>query len=1290
MTNQNNDHNGRDDALDGAPEIPRGDRLDAMLRAWHDENAAAAREKRDEIVRALAREQSRRRARPVFVDIVARIGFARLTAAAMFLVASSLVISMFVGPIGPREAFADDGIMQVADGGVLEAMDAEGNPLGACPLRRTNVEVEITGPFARTVVEQTYVNPHPRTIEAVYTFPLSNRAAVDRMTMIVRGASGEKIVEGEVKESAVARAIYEEARESGYVASLLEQERPNIFTQSVANIEPGATVKIRIATIEMVERKDGVSQYSFPMTVGPRYIPGKSALSSQAMPKLPAGWSVREGIVLRGPAKIEVDPAAPIAGARLERMLLEAIPVRAGDSAAIDATLAHAEGIQFLARYANGSAERGMFSPATAIGEINGRFFFVTSASQASALGTGFAQPTDQVPDASKITPMPTRPEVRAGHDISVKVTIDAGGAAIGAIESVQHAVAVEDARAGSGAAARRVISLVDQKTIPNRDFMLRWQAGATGVEPSFFAHTSSSSDADAKGGFFALMLEPPARVGPSEIRPRELVFVLDVSGSMNGFPIEKSKELARKAIARMRPNDTFNIITFAGNTAVLWPEPKPATAENIAVADQFIAGTSGGGGTEMMTAINAALVQPGRSGVDAAQLLELPADGRSLTVAVPAGALAVDGARWKIDAGTAADGTRKSVLAEISVILPENPKRLAVLLDGAWTTKDGERVFVARTARFEDADARTRFVFFLTDGYIGNDQAVVQAVRDNARASRVFSFGIGSSVNRFLLDEMARAGRGVSEVVTLAEEADAVVDRLVRRIDAPVLTDLEIAVEPALGIRELLPAGERLPDLYDVEPLVLLGRFDRAARGSITLRGRTGAGPWERTVSVELPEREAQHDVVPTLWARAKVDEILLPKLAAVESETLDATTRRAVIRLGEAFHITTPFTSFVAVEKSRIVVGGKPMLVAVPVELPSGTNWNGFFGEGVGAADVIVGEARGSRQRVAIEAFGADFARLAVERGLVERAHTGDVVYASSYLRRTEAAPGNGASKQAPGAPIAAAPSTAPAASPAFATTAPPATSGAPSGASGRIPAPSSQIVMKSAPPVPPQQPVGGLPPSAGGFGGNAGSERGQISRDAAATRPGRRRLTDQQITPKPGSFGGTGGGGGGAIGAAAADEAADAAADAPAESAGAPAESRADPVPAPSRVDPLLDAATRDALVRVLDRRLVIIALAAMIGEESRIPALAAELDLGVENGMLLVAMKVEVTGGAVSPSVIEALRAAGAVISAENPARGLVVAMVPPSGLPALAQAKGISRVEALRGGELPKE
>ena len=1256
MTNPGNN----DREHDETPKIPSGDRLDSLLRAWHDENSTAARASRDAILRRVAaQEAARRRTRPAFVEVIARIGFTRIAAAALFVVASALIVSIFVGP-GQRAAVADSGIMQVTEGGALEAVDGDGNPLGVCPLRRTDVSVEITGPFARTVVEQTYTNPFPRTIEAVYTFPLSNRAAVDRMTMIVQGPSGEKIVEGEVKERSIAKAIYEEARESGSIASLLEQERPNIFTQSVANIEPGATVKMRIATIELVERKDGVAQYAFPMVVGPRYIPGKSTLAGTALPKLPDGWTVREGLVLRGPARVETEPGAAIAGPRLERMLNEAIPVRAADNAAIDAMLAYADGIPFFAKYANGSAERGVFSPTASIGEINGRFFFVTAAAQGLAGGTGFANPTDQVPDADTITPMPTRPETRAGHDISVKVTIDSGGAPIGAIESVQHEVRVD-----GSSPAQRVISLVDQKTIPNRDFVLRWNTGGGAVEPAFFAHTSDSRDADAKGGFFALMLEPPARVAPAEIRPRELVFVLDVSGSMNGFPIEKSKELARKAIARMRPNDTFNIITFAGNTAVLWPEPKPATAENIAAADQFIAGSSGGGGTEMMAAINAALVQPGRSGVEPAKLLALPADGRGLTIAVPAGTIAVDGARWKIDAGTAADGTQKSVFAEIPVILPENPKRLAVLLEGAWTTKDSERVFVARTARFEDADARTRLVFFLTDGYIGNDQAVVEAVYDNARASRVFSFGIGTSVNRFLLDEMARAGRGVSEVVTLAEDADAVVDRLVRRIDAPVLTDLELAIDPALGVRELLPAGGRLPDLYDVEPLVLIGRFDRAARGTITLRGRTGAGAWERTISVTLPEREPQHDVVPTLWARAKVDELLLPKLAAVEQDSLDAPTQRAVIRLGEAFHITTPYTSFVAVEKSRVVVGGKPMLVSVPVELPSGTNWNGFFGEGAGVADVMAAEARGARRPAgAVESFGLDLSRIAAEgqpSGRVDES------------RRELAARQQGdAMNSAP--TVAAAPAPAAAVSSRPSAPPPPTAPGAsikPRGAQHR------EIL-----------PHGGATGAIEGRRSAEAGEKAKASQGQFGGIPGKRAPGGSQLAPpRQSTGGGVGSAGGGGVAESAARMPAAAGADATGASVTDAAASDASGQPDPKAS--LLDAATRDTLVRVLDRRLLILALASVLGEGARIPELASELDLELEDGMILVAMKVETTGGKPAASALAALRAAGGVASAEDGARGLVVARVPATGLAALAKGAGVRRIEVLTPSEVPQ-
>ncbi|MEY4821159.1 MAG: hypothetical protein RLY72_811, partial [Planctomycetota bacterium] len=964
MTNQIN-HDSRGDQT---PEPVRGDRLDAMLRAWHEDHREGARAKRDEILEHIAHATPATKVKSP--SVLARIGFSRILSAAAVLAVSALLLVLFTSNT-ERVAFADGGLVQVAEGGALDALDKDGNTLGPCPLQHTDVKVEISGLFARTIVEQTYANPYPRTIEAVYTFPLSNHAAVDRMMMIVRSGETEKTIEGEVKERSIARAMYEDARESGYVASLLEQERPNIFTQSVANIEPGATVKVRIATIELARRKNGIAEYVFPMVVGPRYIPGHA----ESMPTLPDGWEVREGVVLRAPAGVEVAVETPFAAARLTQLLERAIPVRAPKNETIDQLLQLGEGVQFSAKYGNGSSERGVYFPARGLGELNGRFFY---APLGKDQGAGFGGDTNQVPDASRITPMPVKPSDRAGHDISVTVTIDSGGPAIRDIVSELHAVTRT-----RGSDSMETVTLDDKKTIPNRDFILRWKTADTAIEPAFFTHVVQSSDAKShdsadasvQGGYFALMLEPPARVVPAEIRPRELIFVLDVSGSMNGFPVEKSKALARKAIASMRAGDTFNFITFAGATSVLWPEPRAANEENRKLAEDFVNGAYGAGGTEMMAAINAALVQDGRSGILPAKLLDMPADGRTVRIAVAHNGFLRDVAGTTLDAGEG-----RTIPVELSIAMPANPKKLAIIVDGTWETRDGKRLFSAKSAKFEDADARTRFVFFLTDGYIGNDQAVVAAVGQNARASRVFSFGIGNSVNRFLLEEMARAGRGTCEIVTLADEADGVIERLTRRIESPVLTDIELDISANLGIHDLLPAGDHLPDLYDQEPIVLMGRFDHAASGSITVRGRTGAGAWERTISVVLPETQAEHDVVKTLWARAKVDALLLPKLAAVENQSLDAPTKRAVIRLGESYSIATAYTSFVAIEKSRVVVGGKPMLVAVPVELPDGTNWAGFFGEGVRPVDAIIAESRG-RSSVELESL----AKTASTRGLI-----------------------------------------------------------------------------------------------------------------------------------------------------------------------------------------------------------------------------------------------------------------------------------------------------------------
>ncbi|MFM7052309.1 MAG: VIT and vWA domain-containing protein [Planctomycetota bacterium] len=1250
---------------DGADRPATGDRLDALLRAWHDENRGAAEASRDEILRSIERDELLGEpdrgpfepARPR--GVLARIGGMRMLASAALLVLAVTLVALFTRGT-ERAAFADGGVVQVAEGGALDALDADGNTLGPCPLQRTDVKVEISGRFVRTVVEQTYANPYPRTIEAVYTFPLSNRAAVDRMTMVVRGPAGEKTVEGEVRERAVTRAIYEEARESGYVASLLEQERPNIFTQSVANIEPGATVKVRIATIELAQRRNGVSEFVFPMVVGPRYIPG----APKSMPTLPEGWQVREGVVLRAPAAVELSAAGALSAARLLALLESAVPVRAAANEHIDRMLSAGEGVSFTAKYGNGSAERGVYFPAAGLGEINGRFFF---APLAKDQGTGFAGDTGSVPDASRITPMPVKPSERAGHDIGIAVSIDTGGTAVTDVSSELHEISVE-----SKSASTRTIALDDRKTIPNRDFILRWKTSEDAIEPSFFAHVAQGAGTQADGGYFMIAIEPPARVAPAEVRPRELVFVLDTSGSMNGFPIEKSKALAQKAIDAMRPNDTCNFITFAGATRVLWNEPRAATEENRRIASEFVANAQSGGGTEMMTAINAALVQEGRSGMSPARLLDLPADGRAVRVAIEAGTITQGKDGWTIDAGAG-----RAVAVDMLVALPANPRRLAVIADGSWETRLGNRVLVVRSARFEDADARTRFVFFLTDGYIGNDQGVVAAVRENARASRVFSFGIGNSVNRFLLEELARAGRGTCEVVTLAESADAAIERLVRRIESPVLTDIALDVPASLGVRELLPAGENLPDLYDQEPIVLIGRFDRAASGVITIRGRTGAGAWEKAIPVALPATEARHDVVKTLWARAKVDELLLPRLAQVESQTLDGAVKRAVIALGESYSIATPYTSFVAVERSRTVVGGKPMLVSVPVELPDGTTWDGFFGEGVQPAQLVDSELgkplpAGKTRRTLEEEL-----RRHVERREIDPLGFG----APSNMPRMDIGAGTGGVtggvSAAPEAAAMPSPSSSP---PVAASVAPPLGGGF--GAAKRESAESTRDAGAASVPV---APPGGLPPVATTRGPAGG--RGPARPAAApADRSGGEPVMRSAVSPETRSnssagFRGGGGGGGGKIapdargeserGQAAQGELLEANEAMGLES----ADSKTEGIDAAKAEEPAID---RDRLIRVLERRLALVALLANADTEAA-AELAAAFALPVRGGEL----EVVILLAALDDAARKELKEIGVSIDGEITERGAVLGRVKPAGLVALAKAKCARRVEPLR-------
>ena len=584
--------------------------------------------------------------------------------------------------------------------GSLFASDKKGVQLGACPLKHTAVTVDVSGFVARVRVVQDFENPFPDPIEAVYTFPLSQNAAVDRMTMLI----GTRTIRGKILKREEARQVYETARSEGKTAALLDQERPNIFTQSVANVMPGESVRVEISYVETLNYENGAYEFVFPMTVGPRYIPS---------------------------------------------------------------------GVQ----------------------------------------------------DAAKISP-PIAAE-RAGHDVSITVNLDAG-VPVESIRSGSHEIEQINFSPGNSK-----VSLKNEKAIPNKDFILRYDVTGKRVEDAVIAHRSE------RGGFFTLILQPPDFPAPEDRTPKEIVFVLDTSGSMHGFPIEKAKEAMKLSLEGLYPDDTFNLITFAGETSVLFDGPVPATQANIELAQAFLDEHRGGGGTEMMKAIKTAL----------------------------------------------------------------DPS---------------------------DSKEHLRIVCFMTDGYVGNENEIIAEVQRHPKA-RVFSFGIGDSVNRFLLDKMAEAGRGEVEYVSLSDDGSKAAKRFYERVRSPMLTDISIDWN-GLGVTDVYPS--KPGDLFSAKPVIVTGRFARGGKGSIKLKGNVAGQPYEREIAVTLPDAEPANDSLASLWARRRVDQLSNEALNSPKAEALN----KQITDLALEFGLMTQFTSFVAVEEKVVNQNGQPVRVEVPVEAPDG----------------------------------------------------------------------------------------------------------------------------------------------------------------------------------------------------------------------------------------------------------------------------------------------------------------------------------------------------------------
>jgi Ca-activated chloride channel homolog len=572
------------------------------------------------------------------------------------------------------------------------------------PLLHTDVKATISGDISSVDVAQQFANPYNYKIEAVYIFPLPHNAAVNEFIMTI----GKRCIRGIIRDRKEAEQIYEEARNQGYVATLLTEERPNIFRQNIANIDPGNEIDVSIKYFNTLEYVDGWYEFAFPMVVGPRFSP-----------------------------------------------------------------------------------------------------------------------PGTESPDVSYL-----KPNERSGHDISLRVDVDAGNP-VEQIECKTHGVTKT-----ASSPSRFSVQLKPDDTIPNKDFVLRYRVAGSNVNSSLLTQH------DERGSYFALTLYPPEEVGNLPRQPLELVFVLDCSGSMSGRPIEQAKAAVERGLHLLQPGDSFQLINFSVSALRLGPAPIEATPENIQRALNYLQTLNADNGTMMLEGIKAALD------------------------------------------------------------FPHDLKRL-------------------------------RFVCFLTDGYIGNEAEILGEIHKRLDESRIFSFGIGSSVNRYLLDKMARAGRGVSAYLGPNESAAEIMEDFFQRISHPALTNIKIDWG-AMQASDIFPRS--VPDLFPGRSIMLTGKFEGNASTTIHVIGEAGGATLHFDVPADLSDIKTMHRGLPSAWAQMQIAD-LTDQLSYAPTPQLPYEIRQVALD----YNLVSPYTAFLSVDASDVTDNTQSTTVPVAVPSPESMNKDG-----------------------------------------------------------------------------------------------------------------------------------------------------------------------------------------------------------------------------------------------------------------------------------------------------------------------------------------------------------
>ncbi|MBK7212134.1 MAG: TonB family protein [Bacteroidales bacterium] len=586
------------------------------------------------------------------------------------------------------------------------------------PLKSSGAVVSISGVIADVTVSQEYRNEGRRPIEAVYVFPASTRAAVHSLKMII----GERTIEATIAEKGNARKQYETARQNGQTASLLEEERPNVFKMSVANIMPGDKISVVLQYTELLIPEEGVYQFVYPTVVGPRYNG-----SSEAGIASNTNW-VSNPYTHQG-----IDP--------------------------------------FYSFSMECSLHAGM-----PLADIR---------SNTHQINIQFQNPAD------------------------AHITLDPG-------------------EIGGG----------------NKDFILEYRLAGNAIQTGLLLFEGKDEN------FFLAMVQPPKQVKDSDIPPRDYVFIVDISGSMNGYPLEISKGLIKNLIQNLRPTDCFNVILFAGGSSMFAEHSLQATPSNLQRAIRFIESQNGGGGTELLPAL-----------------------------------------------------------------------RQALALD---VTNGYARSFI-----------------IATDGYVTVEKQAFELVKKNRNKANFFAFGIGSSVNRYLIEGLAISGGGLPFIVTEPSLAVAEAEKFRKYVEKPVLSHITLKTDGA-DVYDIEPGS--IQDVFSNRPVVICGKYKGNPRGRIIIEGLASSGKFSSSLYFDKPGISGNNQALPYLWARERIRN--LDDFSGSDNESA----KEQVTEIGLKYSLLTKYTSFIAIDSEKRNQNGDIETVNQPLPMPEGVS------------DMAVGTAAGN----------------------------------------------------------------------------------------------------------------------------------------------------------------------------------------------------------------------------------------------------------------------------------------------------------------------------------------